>query len=748
MHLSLNNSLGKWILPKEPSPFSPEATNYFSRLDAAGDTTYVDYKQPLANYIDSLVTLGGAYWDTMESSTSFVGVGIQGVTVPLRDGMTVPTQNNFVAGDLDQLTGLKGNGSTKDIATGITTDDAGTLNDVSISTYLTEQSATPANRAFIGTQGLTIRETSIVNEVNTKSRNYNSQTTAATSILGFIGHSRSANNSYTLRLDGSSAALIQFTTVVPPTELTLFQDSTAGNRTDARLATYHIGPAIDLATLEGLQETLLSEIRTAHTFVAAASYFSRLVAAGDTAHVAYKQPLTNYITSLVELGGAYWENMESSASFVGVGIQGVTVPLRDGMTVPTNNNFVSGDLDQLTGLLCDGTSKKINTNTDQSNYAQNDTSVSTYRTETVSGTNPFYFGTNLANGFGARGLASFITACYGTQAITGSASTTVGLLGLSRSASTGYDYRSNGTTGTRTTASVTPAAGNMDVFAINGTTNGSFRLATYHAGPALDLATLEGLQATLLAEIAGIGFSTEAANYFSRLVNAGDSTFLAYRQPLANYIDSLVALGGAYWDDMKSATSFVGVGIQGVTVPLRDGMTVPTNNNFVAGDLDTLTGLKGDASTKNIDMNILSNDIAQNDGSLSTYQTEAVTSGNYTAGSGYNGGVGGGIFIRDLGSTIQCAVHGGLVSNGTGWVSGLVGGSRSSSTTQTQRTNQTDYPFSSTSLAPTTDPMRVFMAGSSPKTDPRLATYHAGPALNLATLEGLQDTLITEIAAI
>ena len=30
----------------------------------------------------------------------------------------------------------------------------------------------------------------------------------------------------------------------------------------------------------------------------------------------------------------------------------------------------------------------------------------------------------------------------------------------------------------------------------------------------------------------------------------------------------------------------------------------------------------------------------------------------------------------------------------------------------------------------------------------RLATYHAGPALNLATLEGLQDTLITEIAAI
>jgi len=236
----------------------------------------------------------------------------------------------------------------------------------------------------------------------------------------------------------------------------------------------------------------------------AQDYFDRLDTAGDTTYTTYKQPLANYIDGLVALGGAYWDNLESAASFVGVGIQGVTVPLKSTMPTLTNNNFVSGDLNQVTGLLCNGTSKIIKTNTDQSNYAQNDTSASTYRTETVSGTNPFYFGTNLANGFGARGLASFITACYGTQAITGSASTTVGLLGISRSASTGYDYRSNGTTGTRTTASVTPAAGNMDVFAINGTTNGSFRLATYHAGPALNLATLEGLQDTLITEIAAI----------------------------------------------------------------------------------------------------------------------------------------------------------------------------------------------------------------------------------------------------
>jgi hypothetical protein len=77
--------------------FSTEAQDYFDRLDTAGDTTYTPYKQPLANYIDGLVTLGGAYWNTMLSATSFVGVGIEGIVVPLRSGMTVPTHRTTLS---------------------------------------------------------------------------------------------------------------------------------------------------------------------------------------------------------------------------------------------------------------------------------------------------------------------------------------------------------------------------------------------------------------------------------------------------------------------------------------------------------------------------------------------------------------------------------------------------------------------------------------------------------------------------
>ena len=485
----------------------------------------------------------------------------------------------------------------------------------------------------------------------------------------------------------------------------------------------------------------------------AQNYFSRLDAAGDTTYTTYKQPLANYIDSLVAMGGAYWDDMKSSTSFVGVGIQGITVPLRDGMTVPTNNNFVASDLDQTTGLLCNGTTKRISTNTNQSNYAQNDTSVSVYRTEDVSGANPFYFGTNLANGIGAR--QSLVTACYGTQAITGSATTAVGLIGLSRSASTGYDYRSNGTTGTRTETSATPAAGNLDIFAINGTTSGSSRLATYHAGPALDLATLEGLQATLISEIVAAKAFAAAASYFSRLVAAGDTTHVAYKQPLTNYITSLVELGGAYWDTMLSATSFVGVGIQGVTVPLRDGMTVPTQSNFVASDLDQLTGLKGDGSTKYINTNLTGSNTTQDDVSTSVYLTAAdQRTSNYNwngNGANQDGSLhfqclnGTGVYARCQSSSRQS-----LETIDTTTKTGFCGLNRASSTTYNYLLDTVSGSNTVTSQVPLNSALSVFTSqgSSSAATSARLATYHYGPALNLATLENLQETLLLEISAI
>jgi len=243
------------------SAFSAEATNYFSRLDAAGDTTYVDYKQPLANYIDSLVSLGGAYWDTMLSSTSFVGVGIQGVTVPLRDGMTVPTNNNFVAGDLDQLTGLKGDASTKYLDTGWS--PSSSQDDFSYSVYAT---AAPTTGYVCGSARSGTGSSNMFFDGRTRNQ---AQTQVSTNIAvgvnNITGTSRDTSAGFDWMIGGYNGTTSIASQVASARNFFVFSRTADGadtpdGITDARLATYHAGPALNLATLEALQDTLITEI--------------------------------------------------------------------------------------------------------------------------------------------------------------------------------------------------------------------------------------------------------------------------------------------------------------------------------------------------------------------------------------------------------------------------------------------------------------------------------------------------------
>ena len=241
------------------SAFSAEAQDYFNRLDTAGDTTYTAYKQPLANYIDSLVTLGGAYWDDMKSAASFVGVGIQGITVPLRDGMTVPTNNNFVVGDLDQLTGLKGDGTTKYINTGALSSTLG-INNHSLSVYLTADREAGGNRYISGANAkLTVLGN--VTGFRARSASTTLDTLGSSTAVGeLVGISRDNSADFDWSYETFGTQLNTSTDLGNTTLIKVFADEGGNNLTAARLATYHIGPALNLATLEGLQDTLITEI--------------------------------------------------------------------------------------------------------------------------------------------------------------------------------------------------------------------------------------------------------------------------------------------------------------------------------------------------------------------------------------------------------------------------------------------------------------------------------------------------------
>ncbi len=485
----------------------------------------------------------------------------------------------------------------------------------------------------------------------------------------------------------------------------------------------------------------------------AQNYFDRLDTAGDTTYVDYKQPLANYIDSLVALGGAYWDTMESAASFVGVGIQGITVPLRDGMPVITENNFVAGDLNQLTGLKGDASTKYLSTGVLDNDVGQNDYSMSSWVTDPVYLDNAYWMGSaRIAHrSSSTSSVVKFSTNNNSSSQINVTPDTADNFIGQVRTVGTEYDWFINTNSGNFVKASLAPTGLGISVFAYSaGTSPNASRIATYHYGPALDLATLQGLQATLLAEIAGVGFSTEAADYFGRLLNAGDKTFLAYRQPLANYIDSLVTLGGAYWDTMESAASFVGVGIQGVTVPLKSTMSTLTNNNFVAGDLDQLTGLKGNTSSKYLNTNVADTAVTNVNSSASVHITEKGT-GNFDCLLGSQE-TGAGFKFITLSTTLvglNIGDAGGF--NVTYPNSGMLGGSRVSTNSISYISDGTET--SGTTPAGTLQGGNLFVFATNNGSairhaDARLATYHFGPALDLATLEGLQATLITEIAAI
>ena len=172
-------------------------------------------------------------------------------------------------------------------------------------------------------------------------------------------------------------------------------------------------------------------------------------------------------------------------------------------------------------------------------------------------------------------------------------------------------------------------------------------------------------------------------------------------------------------------------------------MTALTNNNFVAGDLNTLTGLKGDASTKYIATGVVGTDLAQNDSSASVYYSVIASTVGYLLGSTSQFG------LRDTGTGMIGGIHSSGIFRSGAVTTGLIGATRSDGSNITTRRSNSDATVASSSTSPNSTEINLYrLASGSAPTDARIATYHAGSALNLATLEGLQDTLITEIAAI
>jgi hypothetical protein len=188
--------------------------------------------------------------------------------------------------------------------------------------------------------------------------------------------------------------------------------------------------------------------------------------------------------------------------------------------------------------------------------------------------------------------------------------------------------------------------------------------------------------------------------------------------------------------------------LSGALVPLVG--TAPTNFNFVTGDYNRKTGLKGNGSTKYLDSNRNNNADPQDNTHIGIYVSEIISSNRYYFGSSTASG--GHSFIRlSSGSltTMQYSVNSSTaltVNNANS--SGFVGIKRSSPSQIDVRRSSSTTVYSQTSTTQTGIVQFLFRGGpTAAYGNPRLSFYSIGESLNLTLLDSRVSTLMNALAA-
>jgi hypothetical protein len=207
------------------------------------------------------------------------------------------------------------------------------------------------------------------------------------------------------------------------------------------------------------------------------------------------------------------------------------------------------------------------------------------------------------------------------------------------------------------------------------------------------------------------------------------------------------------WTALKASCILAGARtLSGALVPLVG--TAPTNANFVSGDYNRETGLKGNASTKRLNANRLDNVDPQNSKHISVYQTEseirnltgsiaktAISAPSATTSSElltFNNG-------RRFRLNSSAAIATDIVSSLYFW-----GASRSGASAQVMRFNGANTSSSLTSSTPSSGAIGVFNRGgisTSSASDARISFYSIGENIDLAALDTRVSNLMTALAA-
>jgi hypothetical protein len=193
-------------------------------------------------------------------------------------------------------------------------------------------------------------------------------------------------------------------------------------------------------------------------------------------------------------------------------LDGALTPLVGPAPTNVSSNFVSGDYNRETGLIGNGSTKYLNSNRAGDSEALNSYHMAAW--QTVAGTITAAGTSLLGDTSGASVEATILvfSATVGNPLVgrnrninvsthPSATRTTIGFFGNSRSVSSEYILRGNGTNSTFAIASNSRAPRNVTVFARGGSILTDARLSFYSIGSAIDLALLDTRVGTLMTDI-------------------------------------------------------------------------------------------------------------------------------------------------------------------------------------------------------------------------------------------------------
>jgi hypothetical protein len=207
-----------------------------------------------------------------------------------------------------------------------------------------------------------------------------------------------------------------------------------------------------------------------------------------------------------------WNAIKASCVMAGWDeLNGALTPLVG--TAPTRFNFVAGDYNRKTGLVGNGSNKRLSSNRNNNTDPQNSKHMAVWASELSTATFSVYINSSTGS---ITGRSHIVTGPAGGTVIlkvNGSSSTpaelnaSTGLLGVSRSNALEHVARVGGVNTTQANTSALLSTDEaIGIFARStGTTPPSFgspRLAFYSIGESLDLALLDARVTTLINAIA------------------------------------------------------------------------------------------------------------------------------------------------------------------------------------------------------------------------------------------------------